>query len=81
MQTTIDRGGRVVVPKALRDRMRLEPGTVLEIIERDGELVMVPAPVAMHLERRHGVLSAVPDQPLPPLTVDLVRDTLDATRR
>lgn len=61
--------------------MGLQPGMVLEVIEQDGELVLTPAPVAMHLERQDDGVVAVPDQPLPPLTVDLVRDTLDATRR
>lgn len=28
---TIDRAGRVVIPKLLRDRLRLEPGDTLEI--------------------------------------------------
>lgn len=31
MKTTIDAAGRVVVPKALRDRLALAPGTEIEI--------------------------------------------------
>lgn len=33
MITTIDKAGRVVVPKAMRDRLGLAPGTELEIVE------------------------------------------------
>ncbi|TVQ28394.1 MAG: AbrB/MazE/SpoVT family DNA-binding domain-containing protein [Spirochaetaceae bacterium] len=37
MITTIDRGGRVVVPKKLRDQFHLLPGTEVEIsADRDG---------------------------------------------
>lgn len=37
---TIDKAGRVVVPKPVRDRLGLEPGTELELTEwRDGVLL------------------------------------------
>jgi AbrB family looped-hinge helix DNA binding protein len=37
MQTTIDKAGRVVVPAAVRERLGLEPGTVLEVtVEETG---------------------------------------------
>ena len=32
MVTTIDKAGRVVVPSAVRERLGLRPGTVLEVI-------------------------------------------------
>ena len=38
MRTTIDRLGRIVVPKPLRDRLRLRGGEALDIEERDGVL-------------------------------------------
>lgn len=82
MKTTIDAAGRVVVPKALRERLGLEGGRVLEIREREGRLEIEPAPTAMTLvKRRGGARVAVPARKLPRLTDDLVRDTLEKTRR
>jgi AbrB family looped-hinge helix DNA binding protein len=44
MRTALDGAGRVVVPKALRDALRLTAGQPLEIAERDGRLETVPVP-------------------------------------
>lgn len=33
MKTTIDKGGRVVIPKSMRDRHNLEPGTEFDIVD------------------------------------------------
>jgi hypothetical protein len=54
---------------------------VLEIRERDGRIEIEPAPTAMALVRRSGGPVAVPAEKLPPLTDDLVRETLERTRR
>lgn len=59
MRTTMDSAGRIVIPKALRDRIGLTPGEVevqvdgaglhLEpvaadgLVERDGRLVVAPS--------------------------------------
>ena len=43
MKTTIDRAGRVVIPKALRDRAGLRPGTELEIRCSNGVIEVAPA--------------------------------------
>jgi AbrB family looped-hinge helix DNA binding protein len=81
MRTTIDSAGRVVIPKELRDRLGLEGGTALELRERDGRIEIEPAPAAMKLVRRSGGRVAVPEQRLPPLTDEIVRETLERTRR
>jgi AbrB family looped-hinge helix DNA binding protein len=81
MRTTIDAAGRIVVPKALRDELGLGEGQEIEISARDGRLeVDVPA-TPMHLERRGPAIVAVPERPLPPLTAEQVRATLERTRR
>ena len=36
MKTTIDRAGRVVIPKALRDRAGFKPGMEIELRYNDG---------------------------------------------
>jgi AbrB family looped-hinge helix DNA binding protein len=81
MKTTIDAAGRVVVPKALRDRLGLTGGGVLEIRERDGRIEIEPVATAMTLEDRDGGPVAVPGEELPPLTDEIVRATLERTRR
>ncbi len=81
MKTTIDGAGRVVVPKALRDRLGLRAGTVLTLRVRDGHLEMEPAPAPLRLEQRRGTLVATSEEPLPPLDADDVRAVLDQQRR
>jgi AbrB family looped-hinge helix DNA binding protein len=81
MRTAIDSAGRVVIPKPLRDALGLTAGQPLEIAERDGRLEIVPAPTPMRLVDRGNGVVAVADVDMPPLTADLVRDTLERTRR
>lgn len=81
MRTTIDGAGRVVVPKPLRDELGLAGGETLEIALVDGRLEIDVPPAAVRLEERDGHWVAIPEQPLPPLTPELVRDTLERVRR
>lgn len=47
MRTTIDKAGRIVVPKSLRDALNMNPGTELEIVAVDNRLeIEVPRPRA-----------------------------------
>jgi AbrB family looped-hinge helix DNA binding protein len=81
MRATIDRAGRIVVPKALRDALSLRGGETLELTVRDGRLEAEPVATPMRLERRPDGVVAVPEQELPPLTGEQVRATLEQTRR
>lgn len=76
MKTTIDKAGRVVVPKALRDAIGLVPGEVE--ISVDGAALRIEVPSG-RLEHRHGRLM------LPrsgtPLTDDQIRDLRLADQR
>jgi AbrB family looped-hinge helix DNA binding protein len=81
MRATIDAAGRIVVPKRLREALGVAPGQALELEVRDGRLEIEPAPTNMRLERRQGRLVAVPEEPLPTLTAEQVRDALEQTRR
>ena len=38
--TTLDKFGRVLLPKPLRDRLGLEPGSEIELTVREGSLVL-----------------------------------------
>jgi AbrB family looped-hinge helix DNA binding protein len=81
MRTTIDRAGRIVVPKALRDALGLSGGQEVDVTARDGNLEVRPTPTRMRLQRRRGYLVAVPDSDLPELSAELVRETLEQSRR
>lgn len=81
MRSTIDSAGRIVVPKAMRERLGLSGGRAVDIRERDGRLEIEPVPVAMKLVKRGHGLVAVPARKLPALTYDVVRDTIERTRR
>lgn len=81
MITTMDRAGRVVVPKAMREAISLDAGGDVEIALDDGRIVISPAPVGKRLEMRDGRPVVVADRPIPPLTDETVRATLEAIRR
>jgi AbrB family looped-hinge helix DNA binding protein len=56
MKTTVSEKGQITIPKRLRDRLGLRPGTVLDFEEAGGRLVgrrLVPAD---HLDDLVGIL-------------------------
>jgi AbrB family looped-hinge helix DNA binding protein len=81
MIATIDSAGRIVVPKRLREELGFKPGQQLELSAVDGRLEIEHPITPMRLERRGGRLVAVTDRPMPTLTQELVRETLDQVRR
>ncbi|KRF19974.1 antitoxin [Nocardioides sp. Soil797] len=81
MRTTIDRAGRIVVPKAVRDAMGLTEGRQIDVVFTDGRIQIELAPAEVEVEHEAGLPRLVPAEPLPELTDDMVRDTLEATRR
>ncbi len=70
-----------MVPKALRDALGIKPGQALEIHAREGCLEIEIAPTPMRLEARGNGVVAIPEKPLPVLTAEMVRDTLERVRR
>lgn len=81
MKTTIDAAGRIVIPKFLHQRLHFVADEALVLRERDGRLEIEPAPTRMSLEARRGGVVAVPRHPLPPLADEIVRETLERSRR
>jgi len=81
MKAVIDRAGRIVVPKALRQALGLKPGQPLEIRAGDGRLEIEILSTPMQLKKRGKGVVAIPDVELPPLTAEQVRDTLERVRR
>jgi len=81
MKTTIDRAGRLVLPKAIRREARIEPGAQLEVRVRDGRIEIEPAPLEVKLRKRGILTVAVPTRPVPPLTQEEVATTIASLRR
>jgi AbrB family looped-hinge helix DNA binding protein len=77
----MDRTGRLVVPKSLRDELRLEAGATLEVRAREGRLELEPVVVPMRLVRRGKGLVATTAEPLPRIGADDVRAVLESQRR
>jgi AbrB family looped-hinge helix DNA binding protein len=80
MKATIDRAGRLVVPKAVRDACGLEPGSEVEIRAVEGRVEIEPAPLDVTLERRGRLVVAVPRKPVAKLTAREVERTLEEVR-
>lgn len=81
MLATIDAGGRVVVPKEVRERLGLRPGSRIVLTEVEGHLEISPATTPVRLVDHGGALVAVAEVDLPVLTAEQVRDAVEATRR
>lgn len=81
MRTTIDSGGRVVIPKFARDQWQLEPGSVVEITIRDGWIEVAPAPMTVTVAEVDGVTVATATEPHPTLTAEEVRAATERVRR
>lgn len=77
MRTTIDKAGRLVIPKPLRERLGLRPGEVEVTV--DGAGLRVEAVVAEGLEEEQGLL-VIPSAG-EPITADAVRSLRDADQR
>jgi AbrB family looped-hinge helix DNA binding protein len=80
MKTTIDRAGRVVIPKEIREALSLRGGDEVEIALGDERIELVPAPRPARLRRGpHGLLSS--DLKAPGYGPEEVREALERTRR
>ena len=60
MKITMDRSGRILIPKALRVRAALHPGQPLSINARDGMIVIEPENQAVRLKQSGSFLVAEP---------------------
>ncbi|MCX6591284.1 MAG: AbrB/MazE/SpoVT family DNA-binding domain-containing protein [Acidobacteria bacterium] len=80
METTIDAAGRVVIPKAIRDRLGLKSGTPLRIEAIDGRVEIEAVCDEPHLEWRDGLLVAIANPATPPLSPADVEEALTSLR-
>ncbi len=80
MRTTIDKAGRIVLPKDLRDRVGLQPGEVEVSVDGSG-LHVEPVARGRVVERGGRLVVSGGADPATPLTDDLVRQLRDALQR
>lgn len=79
--TMIDKAGRLVVPKAIRDAAHLHPGTQVRFRLTGGYVQIEPEPLDVKLERRGSVVVAVPTgETPPPLSASDVATVIDEIR-
>lgn len=81
MHSTIDKAGRLVIPRSLREEIGLPAGGDVEVSVRDGHVEVEPAPVDVDLVERDGFLAAEAAGEVEPLTDDEVRRQLERGRR
>jgi AbrB family looped-hinge helix DNA binding protein len=67
---TIDRAGRIVIPKSVREELRLEPGDSLEMESAGDTITLRPVRGTGPLVKEHGVWVFHAGQPLSASTTD-----------
>jgi AbrB family looped-hinge helix DNA binding protein len=78
MHVTLDKYGRIVVPKPVRDQLGMGEGTDLKVEVEEGRLVLRPVSEPI-LEERDGLLVSTADVP-PSVDVRAVLDDVRAAR-
>ncbi len=81
MRVAIDGVGRIVIPKPMRDELGIDGPSELELTAVDGKLELTVPYIKAHIEERDGWAVIVPDEPVPPLTAEIVRETLERVRK
>lgn len=82
MRTTVDRRGRLVLPKAIREAAGLAAGGELDVGLVDGVIELEPVMAPIRFERRGRFLVAVPAEGArEPLTEAIVEATRRSLRR
>jgi AbrB family looped-hinge helix DNA binding protein len=76
--TTIDKAGRVIVPKALRDALHLKAGDELEIVQQGEDLILRYKPPAARVFKKKGIW--VIRTAGGPITNEMVNETLRRVR-
>jgi AbrB family looped-hinge helix DNA binding protein len=80
MKTTIDKAGRVVIPKPVREAAGLRAGMPLDVRESNGVVEIEPAVEGVRLVRKGPLLVAEPLGEVEPLTTEAVNEMLTELR-
>ena len=76
----LDKAGRVVIPKTLRDELDLGAGDALQLDTEGERMVLRPVRGAMPLQREHGIWVFRTGKPLPAAVSTQVLEDLRTTR-
>jgi AbrB family looped-hinge helix DNA binding protein len=76
----IDKAGRVVIPKPLREALQLEPGDTLEMESTGEQITLRPLRGKGPLTKEHGIWVFHSGQPLPASVTDDMLDLLREER-
>ena len=79
METTLDRFGRIVIPKVIRDDFNLKPGSPIRIEESDRVIILKPLQGEANLHWKDGVL-VVSGTPLGDLSKELEKHRQDRAK-
>jgi AbrB family looped-hinge helix DNA binding protein len=77
---TIDKAGRVVIPKTLREELNLEPGDALEVESAGDRITLRPVRGTGPLTKEHGVWVLHTGRPLPASATDEMQRQIRAER-
>jgi AbrB family looped-hinge helix DNA binding protein len=75
---TLDKAGRIVLPKSVRDELRLEAGDMLELESSGDKIILRPAQANGQLVKKHGVWVFQSGEPL---TEEIVEKTARKIRK
>jgi AbrB family looped-hinge helix DNA binding protein len=81
MRVAIDGVGRIVIPKPMRAELGLTGPGELEVTAVNGVLELTVPDIKAHLEMRDGFTVIVPDEPVPVMTTEMVREAIERSRR
>lgn len=80
-RVVIDKGGRIVIPKALREALGLKEGDLVALAAEEGDLVIRPETEERGLVRRRGRLIKPAARGARVTTMDETLDAVDRLRR
>jgi AbrB family looped-hinge helix DNA binding protein len=69
-QVTLDKAGRIILPKPLRDELRLQVGDTLEVESSSDEITLRPTRGNAQLRKKHGIWVYRSGKPLSQADVD-----------
>lgn len=75
---TIDKAGRVVLPKPVRDALQISPGDSLELESSEDRIILRPARGNARVYKKQGMWVLHSDTPYP---ANIVEDTIRRVRR
>ncbi len=75
---TIDKAGRVVLPKPVRDQLQLSAGDSLVLDSAEDRIVLRPVREAVGMRKKQGIWILDVDEPL---TLETVNQTTEDVRR